>query len=179
MDPFIGQILLFAFPRVPYGWHICDGSLLAIAEYDALFTLLGTTYGGDGVQTFALPDLRGRVPIHQGQGNGLTNRVLGEAAGSETVTLTLASLPAHPHALQTAAANPPVGAATVPAQTLGFATATGGPVPYATNTNGGVPEVLAAGTIGAAGGNQPHENMMPTLVMNYCIALYGIYPTQG
>lgn len=179
MEPYIGQIQLFAFPRTPTNWHQCDGSLLAISQYDALYTLIGTTYGGDGVNTFALPDLRGRIPIHQGQGNGLSLHVLGERAGSESVTLTSASMPAHPHALQAAAADPPVGAAAAPSTSVGFATAVGGPLPYAAGVSGGSVEPMPAQTVGPAGNSLPHDNMMPTLVMSYCIALYGIYPSQG
>ncbi len=179
MEAYVGQIQLFAFSRVPTGWQLCDGSLLSIAQNDVLYAVIGTTYGGDGINTFAVPDLRGRVPIHQGQGNGLSLHVLGERAGSEAVTLITTSMPAHPHGLQVAAADPPVGAAFTPSPTLDFATAVGGPLPYAASVAGGTVEPLAAATIAPAGNGLPHDNMMPTLVMNYCIALYGVYPTQS
>lgn len=175
MEPFIGQILLFAFPRVPDGWLACDGSEVNIADYPSLFELLGTTYGGDGVTTFVLPDLRGRVPVHQGQGGGLTGRVIGQKLGSETVTLTTAQLPTHAHALQVAAVAQ--GSTGTPGPSVGFAAASG-VSPY-TAMPSGMASVLSAQSITATGGNQPHDNMMPTLVMNYCIAWDGIYPSQN
>jgi microcystin-dependent protein len=174
MQSYIGQILLFAFPRVPDGWAVCDGSLQRISDNPTLYQLIGTTYGGDGVNTFALPDLRGRVPLHWGQGNGLTPRFLGEKAGTETVTLVGNNLPSHNHQLQ---ASPSTTAASAtPGPTVEFATAVGGVTPYASSITGATPEVLAGSSIGMSGGNQPHNNMMPTLIMNYCISLYGVYP---
>ncbi|MDE3080797.1 MAG: phage tail protein [Paracoccaceae bacterium] len=177
MEPIIGQILLFAFPRVPTGWAACNGQLLSIAQYDALFSLIGTTYGGDGQSTFALPDLRGRVPVHQGQGNGLSTYVMGQQTGSEQVTLTLASMPSHSHSLQAATAAPAQGATGTPGPQVEFAVASGAS-PY-TAAPSGSPAMLAGQSVGPAGGNMPHDNMMPTLVMNYCIALYGIFPTPS
>lgn len=177
MEPIIGQILLFAFPRVPTGWAACNGQLLSIAEFDALFSVIGTTYGGDGQNTFALPDLRGRVPLHKGQGNGLSNQVIGERTGTEQVTLTLASIPSHSHSLQAATASPAQGATGTPGPQVEFAVASGA-TPY-TSAPSGMPVMLAGQSVGLTGGNMPHDNMMPTLVMNYCISLYGIYPTRS
>ena len=176
METYIGQILLFAFPRVPTGWQLCDGSLLPISEYDALFSLIGTTYGGDGQVTFAVPDLRGRVPLHQGQQPGRPMFLLGEMSGSETVTLTVSNLPSHGHPLAASAANPPSNPSPAPGTGVGFATTAGSVTAYAPNATAALPRMLAQQTVRIAGGNAPHDNMMPTLVMNYCISLYGVYP---
>lgn len=178
MDPYIGTILLFAFPRIPDGWAICDGSLLSIAEYEPLFVLLGTTYGGNGTTTFALPDLRGRVPIHQGSGPGLTTRVMGESAGLETVTINGGTMAAHGHPLAASSSTPPAGGTATPGPTVLFGTGVG-LNPYTASTAGGVAELMAPQTIAPNAGGSAHQNMMPTLVGNYCIALYGIFPQQG
>lgn len=179
MQPYIGTIMLFAFPRVPYGWAFCDGSLLSISEYESLFAVIGTTYGGDGISTFALPDLRGRVPVHQGHGPGLAStRVLGERAGSETVTLTAQTMPAHPHQIMASSTTPPVGATATPGPTVAFGTGVG-LLPYAASVSGMAAEVMDGTTITWSGEGQPHENMMPTVVASYCIALVGLYPSQG
>lgn len=173
MQSYIGQILLFAFPRVPDGWAVCDGSLQSISQNPTLYQLLGTAYGGDGVNTFGLPDLRGRVPLHQGQGGGLSMRVIGEKAGTETVTLLGNNLPSHNHPLQASPSG--TGASATPGPTVEFATGVN-VSPYISTISGSAPEVMAGATIGSSGGNQPHNNMMPTLIMNYCISLYGEYP---
>jgi microcystin-dependent protein len=173
--PYLGEIRLFGFPRIPTGWHSCDGSLLAIAEYDALFTLLGTTYGGDGVTSFGLPDLRGQVPLHQGQGQGLSARPLGQAGGSESVTLNVQQMPQHNHSWVATQ-----GPATT--QTPGSTVILGALDPdtqYVTDITGYVAYPLAASSIQPSGGGQPHDNMMPTLTVSICIALYGVYPSQG
>lgn len=173
-EPFLGQIQAFGFNFTPRGWAACSGQLLPISQNQALFSLLGTTYGGDGQTTFALPDLRGRAPLHFGTGGGLTPRTLGEQGGTESVTLTTTQIPSHAHdgGSMQASANPantgdPTGHA------LGLA-----PV-YSTDP----PSVaLAAGTVGAtqnAGGSQPHANMQPYLVLNWCIALQGIFPSPN
>lgn len=176
MQTYIGQILLFAFPRVPDGWAVCNGALQSISQNEALYQLLGTTYGGDGITTFALPDLRGRVPLHQGQGTGLSMRLLGEIAGQEGVTLLGNNLPSHNHQLQASPSS--AGATATPGPAVEFATAAG-VSPYAPGIGGATPEVMAANSIGPSGGNVAHNNMMPTLIMNYCISLYGVYPTPG
>ncbi len=171
-NPFVGEIRLFAGNFAPLGWAFCDGSLLAISDNDVLFNLIGTTYGGDGQSTFALPDLRGRVPVHAGTSSG-TSFVLGQAGGSETVTLTAAQVPQHSHALLGSAASAtttsPAGA--VPAtlaEVTTFAYGTDAPL-----------TTLAPQTIGAAGGNQPHDNLQPFLCINYVISLFGIFPSPS
>lgn len=173
--PFLGEIRMFGFGRTPSGWQACDGSLLPISEYSDLYTLLGTTYGGDGLETFAMPDLRGRVPLHQGRGPGLGNRIIGEVAGTETVTLVSAQMPAHTHPLlatSAAATALTPGSATLPG-------AVSGDTFYVTDITGATPAAMSAQSTGLAGGSQPHDNLMPTLTVQYCIALAGIYPQQS
>jgi microcystin-dependent protein len=172
---YIGQIVLFGFQFVPNGFRACDGSLMSIAQNQALFSLLGTTYGGDGITTFALPDLRGRIPLNQGQGPGLSNYTIGEASGSETVTLTSAQLPAHTHLLLASAqegnTNDPTGA--VPAA-YGSSLPPAGPY-----TSGQATGFMSSAAVSSAGGNQPVDRRPPYLVMNWCIATEGIYPSRG
>lgn len=168
-SPFLGQISIAAFSFAPRTYAFCDGRLLPIAQNQALFSLLGATYGGNGTTTFALPDLRGRVPIHSGQGPGLTNRTLGEFSGSEAVTLLQTQMPAHTHAPQASASAPTSGVPT------GNAWATGGAAAYAASPN----TTMAGEALNNVGGGQPHENRAPLLVVNYCIALFGIYPTRN
>lgn len=174
-QPYIGEIRLFPYNRgAPRGWHLCDGTLLAISQYDALYALIGTTYGGDGQSTFGLPDLRGRIPIHEGTGPGLSTYALGQMAGVESVTLTTSQMPAHPHILLASAASgstvTPTGnlPASVPNQTF-----------YGQGNDGSTPYPLPPTTVGLTGGNQPHENCGPTLTLNYCISLFGIWPSQN
>ncbi|HET6434167.1 MAG TPA: tail fiber protein [Xanthomonadaceae bacterium] len=175
MEPFLGEIRLLPYTFAPVGWLDCDGRVLSIAENDALFALLGTTYGGDGVTTFGLPDLRGRLPVHQGQGPGLSPYTAGQMAGTETVTLTTAQLPPHTHAAAVTSASASTGTPGGAVQ-LG---ATTGETMY-TNDISGLPAIQAASAmVGAAGGTQPHDNTMPTLAVRYCIAVEGIYPTQS
>lgn len=174
-QPYIGEIRMFGFGRTPNGWQACDGSLLPISENDALFALIGTTYGGNGVTTFAVPDLRGRLPVHQGQGPGLSNYVIGQSAGTETVTLMSTQMPAHTHALQAttaAATSTTPGAALLPG-------AVSGDTFYVNTITGNNVAAMSAQMLGSGGGSQPHENCMPTLTVQYCIALFGIFPTQG
>jgi microcystin-dependent protein len=169
-EPFIGQITIFAGNFAPRGWAFCHGQLLPIAQNTALFSLLGTIYGGDGRTTFALPDLRGRAPIHFGQGPGLSNYNLGELGGVESVTLLAAQMPVHTHTL--------VGA-NVPANN----TAPGGQLMAETREDAyagaAQPVAMDPSAVGAAGGSQPHENRPPYLAINYIIALVGIYPSRG
>jgi len=176
-SPFIGEIKMFGGTFAPRGYAFCDGQLLPIAQNSALFSLLGTTYGGDGRTTFALPDLRGRVAIHQGNGPGLSNYRLGQKAGAESVTLTTAQLPPHSHAA-TAHAVAPAGnsndaAGNFWADDAGGASATyhGGPA-NATMNAGAV-------SIANAGGGSPHTNVQPYLVINYIIALVGLFPSRS
>ena len=170
-QPYVGEIRMFAGNFAPANWMFCDGALIAISENETLFNLIGTTYGGDGQTTFALPDLRGRVPLHQGNGPGLTPRVIGETGGSETVTLTQTQMPAHRHAL--GASSTPVSAAANPSGVLGSSATTrfyGAGAPSAT---------MGVGAITAQGGNQPHQNMAPFQAVNFIISLFGIFPSQG
>ena len=175
--PYIGEIRMFGFGTrgAPNGWQACDGSLLPISQYDVLFALIGTTYGGDGQTTFAVPDLRGRLPIHQGQGPGLSNYVIGQCAGTETVTVLPTQMPAHTHtaiATTAAATTGTPGTGVIPG-------AVANQTMYVTDTSGGTPFSQAANAVTLAGGSQPHENCMPTLTVQYCIATQGIFPSPA
>lgn len=175
--PYIGEIRMFGFGTrgAPNGWQACDGSLLPISEYDALFALIGTTYGGDGQTTFAVPDLRGRVPIHQGTGPGLSTYVIGQRAGTETVTVLPTQMPAHTHTVVATTAAATTG---TPGNTV-IPGAVANQTMYVTDTAGGTPFTLSAQSVTNAGGSQPHENCMPTLTVQYCIATQGIFPSQA
>lgn len=167
-EPFIAEIRIFAGNFAPRNWAFCDGQLLPIAQNTALFSLIGTTYGGDGRSTTALPDLQGRSPMHPGRGPGLTSRRLGERTGTNTVTLSEAQLPSHSHAL-TAADN---ATSSTPA-----ASVVAGAAPlYGAAQN---MADMADNIIGNAGGNQPHNNMQPFLGLNFIIALQGLYPSRS
>ena len=172
-EPFLGQILLFGGQFEIRGWAFCDGRLLSIAENSALFALLGTTYGGDGVSTFALPDLRGRAPLHYGptQGPGLSPYVEGQVGGSETVTLTQQELPAHNHAVSVGASN----GAPSSSRPIGSIYASGTMYDAAANAGGS----LGAVTVANEGSNGAHNNMEPYLAINYIIALEGIFPSRN
>ena len=178
MEPFVGQITLFPFFFAPKGWALCEGQLLPISQYTALFSLLGTYYGGNGVSNFGLPDLRGRVPIGQGQAPGLTNYTLGSVQGAEAVTLLASQSPSHSHPFPAVAAqattNAPSGA--LPAQAHGS-----GRGAFPVNTYAALQTAvhLASGQVGPAGGGQPHNNLQPYLTLNWCIALQGIYPPRS
>ena len=173
MDPFVAEIRIFPFNFAPRGWAFCDGQLLPLSQNTALFSLLGTTYGGDGRSTFALPDLQGRAPMAQGQGPGLTLRDLGETGGSDTVSLLPSEIPSHGHALL-AAANAATTA--VPSPSVGLARSRGANL-YQTNANSGLVP-LAPEALAPAGGDQPHNNMQPYLTFYFCIALQGVYPPR-
>jgi microcystin-dependent protein len=170
VDPYLGEIMLFAGTYVPRGWAACNGQLLSIVQNQALFGLLGTRYGGNGVTTFALPDLRGRVPIHAGQGQGLSDRAVGDFGGAEAHTLTTAELPAHTHA---ALAHDGLGTSASPVGLLPAQDGSGVP-----HYGSGADAALASNAIGFAGGDQPHNNMQPYLTILYCISLQGPYPPQ-
>lgn len=174
MDCFIGEIRMWTCARVPQDWHLCDGSLLKVSDYQALYSLIGTTYGGDGINTFGLPDLRGRVPIGQGQGNGLTTRVLGQKGGGESVAISIAQMPGHTHTVAAAAT---VGTTNVPDSTVVWANTGTGPKAYSADTSA---SLAAMGTeaLSQVGGSQAHNNVMPSLVVNFIIALQGTYPTR-
>lgn len=168
-DQYLGEIRLFSFGFAPANWAQCNGQLMPISQFQALFSLIGTTYGGNGTTTFALPNLQSRVPVHQGTGLGLSTYVMGQVGGTETVTLNQNQLPGHNHALQ---ANDSPAAGSRPSGTV-LARATSniyGPGPDGT--------IMHPNAIGPAGGSQPHPNIQPYLVMNFCIALYGIYPPR-
>jgi microcystin-dependent protein len=170
-DPYIGEIRMFAGNFPPVGWEFCDGRELPIAENDALFQLIGPTYGGDGQQTFALPNLQSRLPLHAGQGPGLSNRVLAEQGGTETVTLTVQQIPAHSHRGGGSSA----GATS--ASPAGAVAASAPNSPYL--AGGSSPVDMKAGLVEESGGSQPHENLPPYLAVNFIISLFGIYPSQG
>ena len=163
-DPFVAEIRIFPFNFAPKGWAFCDGQLLPISQNTALFALLGTTYGGDGKSTFALPDLQGSAPMHPGQGPGLSLHDLGETGGTETVTLLESEIPSHTHALRADAADP--ADVQAPSAAVVLARSSGGNA-YTANIGGLVsmaPQMLAP-----AGGDAPHNNLMPYLTLNFCI----------
>lgn len=167
-QPYIGEIRMFGGNFAPVGWEFCDGQTLPISENEALFTLIGTTYGGDGQETFNLPNLQSRVPIHQGQGGGLSNRIMGETGGVESVTLTTQQIPVHNHAA-------------VAAAVTGDQTTLNGALPANSVTitpylNTAPDSPFGANAIGPAGGSQPHENVQPYLCINYIISLFGLFP---
>jgi microcystin-dependent protein len=171
-QPYVGEIRMFGGNFAIQGWAFCDGSLQSISQNPTLYQLLGTTYGGDGTSTFGLPDLRGRIPVHQGQGTGLQNYVLGQKGGVETVTLTGSQLPAHSHTAMGSAAG---GAATSPANNTwgnnAIANKSFGPGTSANNS-------MNAGSLGLTGGNQPHDNLLPFVVISFIISLFGVFPSQ-
>lgn len=176
MDPFLGEIRPIAFNYEPRGWAFCNGQLLPINQNQALFSLLGTTYGGNGTTTFALPNLRSRVPVSAGQGPGLSNYTLGQVGGVESVTLLTTQLPAHAHSLTGTIKTAPEAVETNPANqypSVGSSSQfSAGP---ANTTMGGTVQ----GTTANTGGSQPHENRPPVLAANYVIALQGIYPSRN
>ncbi len=164
-QPYVGEIRMFAGNFAPAGWMFCEGQLLPISENETLFQLIGTTYGGDGESTFALPDLRGRIPIHQGNGS-----ILAETGGAEEVTLTINQIPAHNHAMLVSDDIPTLSnpAGNVPGQAA------------AKFYRAGAPTIsLAAGALSTVGGSQPHTNFQPYLCINFIISLFGIFPTQN
>lgn len=172
MDPFVAEIRIFGFNFPPKGWAFCNGQLLAISQNTALFSLVGTYYGGDGKSTFALPDMQGNAPMNWGQGPGLSNYDLGEMAGSEFVTLLQGEMPSHSHGLQAANFN---ASDNIPTSN-DLARGAGGLNAYA--APGGAVAQMSPLSIGFQGGDQPHNNMMPYLTMNFCIAMQGVYPPR-
>lgn len=169
-DPFVAEIRIFPFNFAPKGWAFCDGQLLPISQNTALFSLLGTTYGGDGKSTFALPNLQGRAPMQPGQGPGLSLHDLGEQGGTETVTLLNSEMPAHSHGLIASLDNANLAIPT-PARSLAKATAN---LYFA-----GAPDTaMAAEALPPAGGDAPHNNMQPYLTLNFNIALQGVFPPR-
>jgi microcystin-dependent protein len=170
-QPYLGQIAIVSFDFAPQNWAICEGQLLPIDQYTALFSLIGTTYGGDGVTNFALPDLRGRVPINQGEGPGLEPYVIGQIGGEEQVSLTIAQIPAHTHPLLGQSA---LGASANPTGNIWAAQS------RLNIYSSAVPDSpMGGGAIGTAGSGLPHDNRSPYLTINYIIALFGVYPSQS
>lgn len=171
-EPYLGEIRMFGGMFAPAGWAFCDGQLLPISENDALFTLIGTQYGGNGQTTFALPDLRGRSPVHQGQGPGLQDTYpIGSTGGVETVTLLQAHLPSHAHPV---AASNTAATSTLPQGRVLTRPASG--QAYLDDTP---VSAMSPVSVGGVGGSQPHENMAPYLPVSFIIALYGIYPSRS
>ncbi len=167
---YVGEVRLIGFTFAPVDWNFCDGSFLDISTYSTLFNLIGTTYGGNGQTNFALPDLRGRVPVHQGALQGGSVYVIGQAAGLESVTLSINQIPSHGHLFQCNSSSQ--GANNAPANN----TVGGGPQVYRATTPN---DSMNQGMLKIAGGSQPHENRQPFQAMNWVIALNGIYPSQG
>lgn len=167
-EPFVGEIRMFGGNFAPAGWAFCDGQLMAISENDTLFTLIGTTYGGDGQETFALPDLRGRIPMHAGS----NHPQIGELAGVETVTLTTQQIPVHTHP---ALCNSNNGTQSTPLQNFWAASA----VQLYVDPANAIPAAMNANNVGGAGGSQPHENMGPFLVISFILSLFGQFPRQS
>jgi microcystin-dependent protein len=174
-NPYLGEISMAGFSYAPNGYALCDGQLMSISQNTALFSLLGTTYGGDGQTNFALPDLRGRVPLGQGTGPGLSTRPLGETGGTEGVTLTTGQLPSHTHALNVSSNG---GNATTPVNNFLAPDAIGGSAPFETGATGSN-AAMAGAAIGNTGSSQSHSNVQPFLCLSFYIALQGIYPSQN
>lgn len=177
--PFLGEIKLVSFNFAPKGWAMCNGQLLPINQNQALFALFGTMYGGNGQTNFALPDLRGRVPIHFG-----SSHIVGERAGTETVTLTAATMPQHIHVMQVKNGPATLVGGAIPAATKSLAQATaataGGPVPVSLyGASSGANAAMGPTELGNVGGSQPHTNLQPFLTLNYVVALQGIFPSQN
>ena len=173
-DQFVAEIRIFPFNFPPTGWAFCNGQLMPISQNTALFSLLGTTYGGDGKSTFALPDLQGSAPMQPGQGQGLSLRDLGEMSGVESITLLVSEIPFHTHSVSGSTS---IGTAQTPGPTVLFGRLEGGANAYQStgnaNLTGMAPQALAL-----AGGGLPHNNMQPYLTLNFCIALQGIFPQR-
>ena len=173
-DPFVAEIRIFPFSFAPKGWAFCNGQILPISQNTALFSLLGTTYGGDGKSTFALPNMEGNAPMQQGQGQGLSLRDLGEMSGSESVALLVSEIPVHTHNVRGQSQDAADQPAPTPARTLSLSqnATVYGP------SNGSPIIQMSLQALAAAGGGLPHNNMQPYLTLNYCIALQGIFPAR-
>ena len=172
-EPFLGEIRAFGFNFVPVGWALCNGALLPIAEFSALFDLLGTTYGGNGTTTFGLPNLQGNLAVGMGEGAGLQNWILGETQGEANHTLLIGEVPQHTHQASASGGIAFAAELATPTSNSFYGREKGGAYAASANTT------LAPQAIGQAGGNQPHNNQQPSLVINFCIALEGIFPSQG
>jgi microcystin-dependent protein len=167
-QPYVGEVRLFAGNFAPSGWAFCNGALMPISENDVLFQLIGTTYGGDGQETFALPDLQGRVPVHNGTSSSGRTFVIGESGGAESVTLSTQQIPAHTH--------PALGSVDSAAGRT-IDNAVFGRAPAEAYASLFTPQALSAQSVSAVGGSQPHDNMQPFLCVNYIISLFGVYPS--
>lgn len=171
-NPYVGEIFIFAGNFAPAGYALCDGALLPIAENETLFVLIGTTYGGDGESTFALPDLRGRVPVHQGTGPNGFSYTIGEAGGAESVTVVPNQMPVHTHGAKGAL----IANQVTPANAYWSTDPLGNTAAYSTQAS---TDSMAGNALDEVGGSQPHDNMQPFLGLSYIIALYGIFPSQN
>ncbi|MGH8654229.1 MAG: phage tail protein [Gammaproteobacteria bacterium] len=172
-DPFVAEIRIFPFNFAPKGWAWCDGQLMPLSQDTALFSLLGTTYGGDGKSNFALPNLQGSAPMHPGQGPGLSLHDLGETGGSDTVTLLQSEIPAHTHAMRASSDD---GDLKTPTPSRSLARSVGG-FAYQSTTTG--LQAMALETLAPVGGDQPHNNLQPYLTFYFCIALQGVFPPRS
>ncbi len=173
-SPFVAEIRIFPFNFPPKGWAFCDGQILPLSQNTALFSLLGTTYGGDGKSNFALPNLQGLSPMHPGQGPGLSLHDLGETGGSDTVTLLESEIPAHSHSVNASSSG---GSSNDPTNNVWAATLIGRQGQNSYSNTGGT--TMSGTAIGPAGGDQPHNNLQPYLTLNFCIALQGVYPPRS
>jgi microcystin-dependent protein len=171
MDPFVAEIRIYPFNFAPKGWAFCDGQILPLSQNTALFSLLGTTYGGDGKSNFALPNMQGNAPMHPGQGPGLSLHDLGETGGTETVSLLESEIPSHTHTLR---AMTDIADQPIPSAARSIARSNGGNAYNPTFTQ----SLMSFQALSPAGGDQPHNNMQPYLTLNFCIALQGVYPPR-
>ena len=179
MDPFLAEIRIFQYNYAPRGWAFCNGQLLSISQNTALFSLLGVQYGGDGRTTFALPNLQGSVPVGQGQGQGLQQWYIGEVTGSATVTLLQSEMPMHNHGLVATSSNATTTSASGNQIATGFLGSLQSSSAGNMYSSAGPNVQLALQSLTPSGGNQPHNNMMPYLALNYCIALQGVFPQRS
>jgi microcystin-dependent protein len=177
-QPFLGEIKMVGFNFAPRGYAFCNGQILPIAQNAALFSLLGTMFGGNGQSTFGLPDMRSRIPVHQGQGTGLSNYVMGEVTGSENVTLNVTQMPAHTHAATVNCQSPMTARSAGTDPTGNFMTVTDGANIYAPGTSNAQMNATTV-TNAVQGGSQPHQNIQPVLCVNFIIALEGIFPSRN
>lgn len=179
-QPYVGEVTIYAFNFAPRDWAFCNGAQLAIAQNAALFSIIGTTYGGNGTTTFALPNIQNNAVMAQGQSPGLSNYVLGQLSGQETVTLNQQQMPAHNHTVSGYAPAAATDFKLAPAQNYWIGSRAGGSsTSFLFAQNPGANQFFAAQVVSTSGGNQPHMNQQPYIGMNFCIALYGIFPSRN
>ena len=179
-NPLLGEIRILGCNFAPRGWNFCNGQIILIAQNTALFSLLGTQYGGNGTVTFGLPDLRGRTPLNFGTGPGLTERTIGETSGTESVTLTTAQMSQHSHVASTTSTQPcKTGAGNSDSPTLGFPAQNATAEVFSSITDGAMGALTVANTLGTNGGGQSHTNLPPYLCLNFCIAVTGVFPARN